>query len=466
MYFNFFYVTTLCFKTLTYYYFINVFQLGMVTLSLFRTILEFHCEDVMYQLIFRHLSPLHHLESQERSKFCGFSPKLDLSEKVHQSSPEVRDDTPHFSPYELAPDLVQSGDRLLALATLSSLSERHASHGGFTCAPTLESVCVEPKYKRHFRSHLPHDDRISVNGSLGSPLSQNTHRLHPYIDAAAFRIRQHRNACRSWSSMFSDFFQPDERKCLSDKQLLEYELLTLSEPQISHSKHAFFPHQNTTRSHCSSLEECNEPRFSARTHSKLTSLYQLNYFNDIYDDDFSGNLEKEGPLVVAADSSSNLPIFTSSTPSRGFSPTGMYAELREYEIQLCSCSSSILTSNFNDIFGNLHTTLFSAEELDPFLFMLDSVDSPWNCQVHFAHLPSPFSWPPIDHEFIGEINSYLLIPFERVHTAIGDQSPPEILQTTELLPRTLPTRIIESPIHSPAKPIAGGIGKFQFIIFY
>ncbi|KAF8560525.1 hypothetical protein P879_09804 [Paragonimus westermani] len=27
--------------------------LGLVTLSLFRTILEFHCEDVMYQLIFR-----------------------------------------------------------------------------------------------------------------------------------------------------------------------------------------------------------------------------------------------------------------------------------------------------------------------------------------------------------------------------------------------------------------------------
>ncbi|KAF8564243.1 hypothetical protein P879_10433 [Paragonimus westermani] len=421
---------------------------------------------VLISFFYRHLSPLHYLESQGKSKFCGFSPKLDLSENVRHSSTEGRDDTPHFSPYELAPDLVRSGDRLLALATLSSPTERHASHGGFTCAPTLDSACVEPKYDKPFGSDLQHDDRISVNGSLGSPLPQSTHRLHPYINAAAFRIRQHRNGCRSWSSMFTDFFQPDERKCLSDKQLLEYELLTLSEPQISHSKHAFFPHQNTTQSHCSSLEECNELRFSARTHSQLTSLYQLNYFNDIYDDDFSGNLGKEEPLVVAPDSSSYLPVFTSSTPSRGFSPTGMYAELREDEIQLCSCSSHILTSHFNDIFGNSHTTLFSVEELDPFLFMLDSVGSPWKCQVHFAHLPSLFSWPPIDHEFIGELNSYFLIPFERVHSTIGDQSPHEILQITKPLSRTSTTRITESPVHSPAKPIAGGIGKFQFIIFF
>ncbi|KAF6768306.1 hypothetical protein AHF37_01628 [Paragonimus kellicotti] len=437
-----------------------MYQLGMVTLSLFRTILDFHCEDVMYQLIFKHLSPLHHLKSQEKSEFCNSSPKLSLSEEVHQCSPKDRDDALHLSAYELAPDLVRSGDRLLALATVSS-SERHASHTGFTCASTHDSACVEPKSGKHFRPDLQRDDSISVNGS---PLLQNTHRLHPYIIAAASRIRQHHNACRSWSSMFfSNVFQPDECKCLSDKELLEYELLTLSDSQVGHNKRAFFPHQNNTRSHCSSLEECSEPRFPARTRNQLTSLYQLNYFNDICDEDSSSNFEKKEPLALATDSFSNSPFFNSSTPSRGFSPVEMYAELREDESQLCSCSSHILTSNFNNIFGTSHTTFFSVE-LDSFLFMLDSVDSPWKCQVHFAHLPSPFSWPPIDLEFIDEINSYLIIPCERVHPTTDDQRPPEILQISESLSRTSSARITESPVSSSAKPIAGGIGPFLSIV--
>ncbi|KAF7232635.1 hypothetical protein EG68_08314 [Paragonimus skrjabini miyazakii] len=416
--------------------------LGMVTLSLFRTILDFHCEDVMYQLIFN------------------------LSEEVRQSSSKEPDDALHLSPYELAPDLVRSGDRLLALATVSTPSERRASHSGFACASTRDSACVESKSGKHFRSDLQRDDWISVNGSFGSLLLQHTHRLHPYIIAAASRIRQHRNACRSWSSMFlSDFFQPDECKCLSDKELLEYELLTLSESQVGHSKQAFFPHQNNTRSHCSSLEECNEPRFSTKTHNQLTSLYQLNYFNDIYDEDSSSNFEKEEPLALAPDSFSNLPVFNSSTPSRGFSPVRMYAELREDEIQLCSCSSHILTSHFNNIFGTSHTTLFPVE-LDSFLSMLDSIDSPWKCQVHFAHLPSPFSWPPIDPEFIDEINSYFLIPFGRVYSTNDDRSPPEILQISESLSRTLSGRITESPVHSSTKPIAGGIVTVNSLRFW
>ncbi|KAF5394245.1 hypothetical protein PHET_11967, partial [Paragonimus heterotremus] len=406
-----------------------------------------------------HLSPLHHLESQEKSEFCGSSPKLSLIEEVRQSSPKERDDALHFPLYELAPDLVRSGDRLLALATVSSLSEQRASHSGFTCASTHDSACVESKSEKHFLSDVQRDDWISVNGSLGPLLLQNTHRLHPYIIAAASRIRQHRNACRSWSSMFfSDFFQPDECKCLSDKELLEYELLTLSDSQVGHSERAFFPHQNNTRSHCSSLEECNEPRFSARTRNHLTSLYQLNYFNDIYDEDSSSNFEKEEPLALTSDSFSNLPVFISSTPSQSFSPIGMYGDIHEDETQLCSCSSHILTSNFNNIFGTSHTTLFPVE-LDSFLFMLDSVDSPWKCQVHFAHLPSPFSWPPIDPEFIDEINSYILIPFECVYSTNDDRSPPEISQISESLSRTLSAQITESPVHSSAKPIAGGIGE-------
>nr|CAH8852676.1 unnamed protein product [Trichobilharzia regenti] len=137
------------------------YRLGMVTLSLFRTILSFHCEDVMYELIFKHLLTLNYLDPEKHDssnsnnnlhktssltsstlslsnngnngvsgtpqpppppKLCwSTSPRLNsmLSTSMTRSS-TVSNQHPSVS--ELIPHLVKSAEVFLSLANTSSTS--------------------------------------------------------------------------------------------------------------------------------------------------------------------------------------------------------------------------------------------------------------------------------------------------------------------------------------------------------
>ncbi|CAH8566304.1 unnamed protein product [Schistosoma margrebowiei] len=117
-------------------------MLGMVTLSLFRTILSFHCEDVMYELIFKHLLTLNHLDSERfDSSSNGFyktlltGSALCLSNNGTTKQPKLlwstspRSTVKHTTYYhptvdQLIPHLVKSAELFLSLANTSSCSDK------------------------------------------------------------------------------------------------------------------------------------------------------------------------------------------------------------------------------------------------------------------------------------------------------------------------------------------------------
>uniref|UniRef100_A0A5K4ERH5 FHF complex subunit HOOK-interacting protein C-terminal domain-containing protein n=1 Tax=Schistosoma mansoni TaxID=6183 RepID=A0A5K4ERH5_SCHMA len=117
-------------------------MLGMVTLSLFRTILSFHCEDVMYELIFKHLLALNHLDSERfdsspnglhKTLLTGSA--LCLSNNGTTQQPKLlwstspRSTVKHTTYYhptvdQLIPHLVKSAELFLSLANTSSCNDK------------------------------------------------------------------------------------------------------------------------------------------------------------------------------------------------------------------------------------------------------------------------------------------------------------------------------------------------------
>ncbi|KAH8869804.1 FTS and Hook-interacting protein-like protein [Schistosoma japonicum] len=117
----------------------------MVTLSLFRTILSFHCEDVMYELIFKHLLTLNHLDPGKLDTSNGLhktyltgsalclssnktttQPKLLWSASPRLNSISAMKHTTYYHPTvdQLVPGLVKSAELFLSLANTSCCNDK------------------------------------------------------------------------------------------------------------------------------------------------------------------------------------------------------------------------------------------------------------------------------------------------------------------------------------------------------
>ncbi|RTG84189.1 uncharacterized protein DC041_0006436 [Schistosoma bovis] len=147
-------------------------MLGMVTLSLFRTILSFHCEDVMYELIFKHLLTLNHLDSERfDSSSNGFhktlltGSALCLSNNGTTQQPKLlwstspRSTVKHTTYYhptvdQLIPHLVKSAELFLSLANTSSCSDKFSkSRSQSTTTDNSEVGTTQLKNEKRHKSN-------------------------------------------------------------------------------------------------------------------------------------------------------------------------------------------------------------------------------------------------------------------------------------------------------------------------
>ncbi|XP_051939582.1 FHF complex subunit HOOK interacting protein 1A [Hippocampus zosterae] len=146
------------------------FQLGIVSLALFRTLIGLHCEDVMLQLILRYLIPCNHMMLSQRRV---------VRERDFYSA---------------------SAAKILALT------------------PSCCSPDSSPPPLRQLESILFSKDGISVEGdpagnswcTIGSEIYLDVSYLH-YLDDAHERIGVCMRACRVWSAAYDGEDPPPEK---------------------------------------------------------------------------------------------------------------------------------------------------------------------------------------------------------------------------------------------------------------
>ncbi|GAA49039.1 hypothetical protein CLF_102408 [Clonorchis sinensis] len=438
--------------------------LGMVTLSLFRTILSFHCEDVMYELIFKHLGPLYHLQPPQ-------SHKVSVKENFHVKSSRLlspsRQDTvtrTHHPPLsELALNLVRSGDNFLALATTAAPDLRHAAK-------------ISEAFSRYsLRNGESVQTPTAAYATFAAP---ETPFLYPYLRSAFSRIHRRVGACQAWSSKYfplnlsggaTDTF-------LSDKDLEEFEIRNQQELQTTPTKLASQPFKPPASSHGSSIENHVNDDFRSspllsRSHVRASSLYQLNYICDLSDDDSAVNYGKPEVSVSSTDPS-NLRGDIPATHSENLVDTFDSKPSNDYPVsddEVCTCvpNPSVECLSFEDSDDDADSPL-QIDELNSFLTALDHVSLPWNCSLHFSHLPSCSTLPPIDPEFLKELD----IPGEPINPVLSLKPQDSLLSsehqtlcsgvcTQGQSPTSSSTHTYTSDSSHPARnksPIAGGIG--------
>ncbi|CAH8522250.1 unnamed protein product [Dicrocoelium dendriticum] len=476
-----------------------MYQLGMVTLSLFRTILSFHCEDVMYDLIFRHLEHLHHLE-------CTRLPTSSVDRHLRPGrtrwpTPAPRKpSTPSAHPplSNLAVDLVRSGDRFLGLASASAPDtepchtvSKECSHCIRTAEDKSSSNSVMINNKFVAMAQRPSDettasssficsqaDHCSCKSSHILPESPN---IFLYLKSAERRIQRRRSACRFWSSEYFPltsscdppflFGRTDEGPLSCGEEI--YGML------LDVAKHAAEFSSPTPKLEATDVYQPAPLSLSSRTQS--SSLYQLNFIQDLSDE------ESECSDAVA--SSVAIPI---ASPTTSLSrPTGspdpraatdslsrQTPDSSSYSGEKCTCTLQV--SKFNSSFNASSVTVIpqcETDEFRAFLTLLDGVQSPWKCSKHYDYLPSSTTWPPFGEVFFEELDSL----YARLFSAPVSKATPLVdkSQRTDCVQPSTPVWTPQPPLstsHShpihrgsikrtnPYLPIAGGIGPFLSII--
>ncbi|CAL8068960.1 unnamed protein product [Calicophoron daubneyi] len=512
--------------------------LGMVTLSLFRTILSFHCEDVMYELIFRHLQPLYHLDSKvsENSALSSGRKRRqsDIPRWVNSPRSAKTAQGAHPPLSDLALDLIKSGSRFLALATTSKLNprtggNRTAEYSSLLKVVDEQAVTDNPPTNYVSRTSLS-DNRLSTNEGSGTcpglatetddagkrshPLDskatlsvQNdsdpdwvfvknmtsaftpTERpsLLPYIQCTKSRVERYRAACSVWSSNYSpsSFMSPTEDKsCPSDRELETRELQIQGDMQVS----PVYLRQGEQQSVLSSAQYSKDDDYEPLLHAlpamsvaRSSSLYQLNYLDDLFDDDASC----VNPETVQEHSPQEFPIKDVEThlPIHKSESLGELSQVvHAAPTQTCTCFSSmpdIAMLLTHAECQSLTGLPMDGEQLEQFLRALDKVPSPWRCPVHFGFLPPVTSWPPVDDAYLLQLDDQ----FRHFTGPCNDILPSDLGRQPEIAVDLPPSPTVISPsalsLHSVTvnagqansndassqrSPIAGGIGPFLSIL--
>ncbi|TGZ63227.1 hypothetical protein CRM22_007048 [Opisthorchis felineus] len=484
--------------------------LGMVTLSLFRTILSFHCEDVMYELIFKHLGPLYHLQPPQ-------SRKISVKENFHVKSSRLlspsRQDSvtrTHHPPLsELALSLVRSGDNFLALATTAGPDLRHAAKMSEACSryslrngesvqtptarvqpPSSDGVHTQTQVSDDRNasgssSNSQEADWVLVNNAYATFAAPETPFLYPYLRSAFSRIHRRIGACQAWSSKYFPLSLSDgvTDTFLSEKDLEEFEVRNQQELQTTPTKLASQPFKPPASSRGSSIENHVTDDFRSspllpRSRVRASSLYQLNYICDLSDDDSAVDYGKPEVFALSTDPSNSRGDIP-ETLSENLVDTFDSKPSNDYPVPddvVCTClpNPSVECLSYEGSDEDDADSSMRIDELNSFLTALDHVSSPWDCSLHFSHLPSCSTLPPIDPEFLQELD----IPGEAINPVLSPKPRDSLLSSEH---QTLCSGVCtqaQSPTSSSAhtytsdpshpvrnkSPIAGGIGPFLSIL--
>ncbi|CAH0677881.1 unnamed protein product [Spodoptera exigua] len=180
-------------------------QLSLVSLALMETLIDLNCEDVMVDLVFKHLLNGHHLMVAYRHKIADPEPYRDAAIAFLGLSPRCCS-RPMEMTKQWIEELAMSGRRVL---DLKSDNERR----------------VNGLHDDIAMSSLVHE--IKVN--YGNPNDTLFGNYHAYICDSRFEIVSRVLACSNWSSRYDSVTPPKRETNNNTKETKEIEIVTPKE---------------------------------------------------------------------------------------------------------------------------------------------------------------------------------------------------------------------------------------------
>ncbi|KAH9638391.1 hypothetical protein HF086_004193 [Spodoptera exigua] len=180
-------------------------QLSLVSLALMETLIDLNCEDVMVDLVFKHLLNGHHLMVAYRHKIADPEPYRDAAIAFLGLSPRCCS-RPMEMTKQWIDELAMSGRRVLDLK-----SDNERPMNGLHDDIAMSSLVHE----------------IKVN--YGNPNDTLFGNYHAYICDSRFEIVSRVLACSNWSSRYDSVTPPKRETNNNTKETKEIEIVTPKE---------------------------------------------------------------------------------------------------------------------------------------------------------------------------------------------------------------------------------------------
>ncbi|XP_075545216.1 FHF complex subunit HOOK-interacting protein 1B isoform X4 [Dermacentor variabilis] len=165
-------------------------RLCLVTMALFRTLLDFNCEDIMLELVLKYLVPCSHVMVSQRSRVCDIDLYSCAAEKFLSLIPAC---CTGISTEEAQLPLLRDGfpmERVMHSGSLQIRSRR----------PRRSFSGVLGSYES---GDMPRSFTAVLNGTQQPPSVAHTG-YHLYLADARQGVRLTRRACSGWSSSYDE----------------------------------------------------------------------------------------------------------------------------------------------------------------------------------------------------------------------------------------------------------------------
>ncbi|KAL1427482.1 hypothetical protein MTO96_017197 [Rhipicephalus appendiculatus] len=166
-------------------------RLCLVTMALFRTLLDFNCEDIMLELVLKYLVPCSHVMVSQRSRVCDIDLYSCAAEKFLSLIPAC---CTGVGAEEAQLPLLRDGfpaERVMHGGSLQIRSRR----------PRRSFSGVLGSYES---GDMPRSFTAALNGTQQSPPSVAHTGYHLYLADARQGVRLTRRACSGWSSSYDE----------------------------------------------------------------------------------------------------------------------------------------------------------------------------------------------------------------------------------------------------------------------
>ncbi|XP_018645631.1 hypothetical protein Smp_149080 [Schistosoma mansoni] len=296
-------------------------MLGMVTLSLFRTILSFHCEDVMYELIFKHLLALNHLDSERfdsspnglhKTLLTGSA--LCLSNNGTTQQPKLlwstspRSTVKHTTYYhptvdQLIPHLVKSAELFLSLANTSSCNDKFSkSRCQSTTTDNSEVGTTQLKNEKRQKSTCK-SWRSQYWPKMTEDYKGSQSTTSPVRDDYLLELQEKRSRCDLYRTIRSSKYT-NSSGCVTPD--------LMPNGLSARDRTKFMPDtvdngsKNEWNSVCDDISLSSPLLLHSLSSKHASSLYQLNYINDSSDDESSQENMKQSNNSNTTDNNTTL----------------------------------------------------------------------------------------------------------------------------------------------------------------
>ncbi|XP_077519691.1 FHF complex subunit HOOK-interacting protein 1B isoform X2 [Amblyomma americanum] len=162
-------------------------RLCLVTMALFRTLLDFNCEDIMLELVLRYLVPCSHVMVSQRSRVCDIDLYSCAAEKFLSLVPAC---CCGVGAEEAQLPFLRDGDKVMHGGSLQIRSRR----------PRRSFSGVLGSYES---GDMPRSYTGLPNGAQ-PPTSMALADYHLYLADARHGVRLTRQACSNWSSSYDE----------------------------------------------------------------------------------------------------------------------------------------------------------------------------------------------------------------------------------------------------------------------